>query len=424
VDGKGRVVQIEVRDNQLTSVPAALGNLAALTTWLDLGNNQLTSVPAEIGSLASLTSLSLDKNRLTSVPAELEGLTALQRLYLFDNQLTSVPAAIGNLTSLTTLSLDSNQLTSVPASLSNLTALTYLTLYSNQLTSVPAELGGLTALQHLSLFGNQLTSVPAMPAELGNLTSLTTLSLGSNQLTNVPAELGKLTALNFLELHYNQLTTVGREPQGSERFESRGYPGFVCLARGGTTTELDARRQLHHPHLRKYVGRTDGDPGTDVVAILSPDERMVAVARAAHPRYTRVLRHHGLPQLLSDASKKGARVEDPRASCSRLRHGLVPSTRRLRRLSRHHPSQVMGPRRRAQRPRGGVAADGGVHGGARGGQGVVANPAGGSGGGGGGGICRPRSLNRSGDGGGSLITSRQRYGERDNVRMAECITRD
>ena len=59
---------MNLRGNQLTSLPAEIGQLASLT-WLDLSGNQLTSLPAEIGQLTSLTYLNHGKNQLTSVPA-------------------------------------------------------------------------------------------------------------------------------------------------------------------------------------------------------------------------------------------------------------------------------------------------------------------------------------------------------------------
>ena len=64
---------------------------------LDLGGNQLTSLPAEIGQLTSLTWLSLRRNHLTSLPAEIGQLTSLETLDLSSNQLTSLPAAISDL---------------------------------------------------------------------------------------------------------------------------------------------------------------------------------------------------------------------------------------------------------------------------------------------------------------------------------------
>ena len=81
----------------------------------ECGNNQLTSVPAEIGQLMSLVELSLSGNQLTSLPAAIGQLTSLERLYLDGNQLTSVPVEIGQLTSMRELFLGGNQLTSLPA---------------------------------------------------------------------------------------------------------------------------------------------------------------------------------------------------------------------------------------------------------------------------------------------------------------------
>ena len=76
-----------LKGNQLTGLPAEIGQLTSLET-LGLENNQLTSVPVEIGQLTSLTVLGLLGNKLTRVPAEFMDLTSLKQLGLNNNQLS------------------------------------------------------------------------------------------------------------------------------------------------------------------------------------------------------------------------------------------------------------------------------------------------------------------------------------------------
>jgi leucine-rich repeat protein SHOC2 len=162
----GRVVELYLEGFDLTgAVPAEIGRLSALRE-LNLGDNELTSLPAEIGRLTSLRDLFLIGNQLTSVPADIGQLTSLTRLWLSHNQLTSLPAEIGQLTALTRLNLGDNQLTSLPAEIGQLTSLRDLYLGNNELSSLPAEIGQLTALEHLDLSGNQLTTLPAAIREL------------------------------------------------------------------------------------------------------------------------------------------------------------------------------------------------------------------------------------------------------------------
>ena len=98
--------------NQLTELPAELGNLTALEC-LSLGRNQFTELPPELGNLTALETLRLHGNQLSgSIPPELGSLAALELLYLRHNQLTgSIPPELGNLTELVMLELYRNQLT-------------------------------------------------------------------------------------------------------------------------------------------------------------------------------------------------------------------------------------------------------------------------------------------------------------------------
>ena len=138
----------------------------ALLKILNLDFNDLTSIPAEIGNLALLQELSLYNNKLTSIPAEIGNLASLQVLYLNGNNLTSISAEIGNLASLQTLYLSNNKLTLIPVEIGNLVSLKYLYLDNNSLISIPAEIENLALLQKLDLSNNNLTSIPT---KIGNL---------------------------------------------------------------------------------------------------------------------------------------------------------------------------------------------------------------------------------------------------------------
>ncbi|XXQ34123.1 F-box domain-containing protein [Plasmodiophora brassicae] len=146
------------------------GANTSLVTDLDLSHNELTSIPAEIGQLTSLKELNLAGNYLRSIPAEIGQLTSLKTLYLlYNHDLRSIPPEIGQLTSLETLSLAVNRLQSIPAEIGQLTSLKDLDLRDNELRSIPAEIGQLTSLVELMVQNNKLES---LPAEMGQLTSL------------------------------------------------------------------------------------------------------------------------------------------------------------------------------------------------------------------------------------------------------------
>lgn len=194
---------LNARNREITDL-TGLGHAVNLTE-LDLYDNQLSSLPPEIGNLINLEYLNLDRNRLTSLPLEIGDLINLTEIYLFSNRLSSLPTEIGNLTNITRLVLGSNQLSSLPLEFWNLTNLIMLELGANNLSNLPPEIGNLTNLTELHLYSNQLSS---LPPEIGNLTNLTWLVLDRNQLSILPNEIEYLTNLTLLYFHYNPLNTA------------------------------------------------------------------------------------------------------------------------------------------------------------------------------------------------------------------------
>lgn len=141
---------------------------------IDLSNNQLTGViPSSLGSLEQLTFLGLNVNQLSGeIPAELGNLTRLNYLYLSVNQLQgSIPPQLGQLSELRALWLGYNQLSG----------------------ALPPEMGQMTQLFQLFVSDNQLSG--SLPAELGNLRSLLELSVAEN------AALAGPLPNSLLELH-------------------------------------------------------------------------------------------------------------------------------------------------------------------------------------------------------------------------------
>jgi Leucine-rich repeat (LRR) protein len=97
-------------------LPDSIGNLINLQE-LDLENNQLSSLPDSIGNLINLQSLDLENNQLSSLPDSIGNLINLHKLDLSSNQFSSLPDSIGNLINLQQLYLSSNKLESLPTSI-------------------------------------------------------------------------------------------------------------------------------------------------------------------------------------------------------------------------------------------------------------------------------------------------------------------
>ncbi len=147
-DHSGRVIELDLKNNQLSGrIPSELSSLSDLEN-LNLGGNQLTgAIPSEIGDLSKLRALELWGNRLSGkIPTELGSLTNLQSLWIGNNQLSGeISPGLGSLSNLRVLELRGNQLRgNIPSELEGLTNLEWLWLGgTNQLTGcVPEGLRG------------------------------------------------------------------------------------------------------------------------------------------------------------------------------------------------------------------------------------------------------------------------------------------
>nr|AIO08128.1 variable lymphocyte receptor C [Petromyzon marinus] len=171
---------VDCSSKTLADVPPGI---PASTERLDLKFNQLTSIPGKaFHGLARLTYPGLSNNQLQSLPVGVfDKLENLQDLHLQFNQLKSLPERVfDKLTKLTNLALDNNQLQSIPEGIfKTLTNLQTLYLSTNQLQSIPkGAFDMLRNLQTLHLYQNGLQSVP--DGAFDSLVNLETIYLDPN----------------------------------------------------------------------------------------------------------------------------------------------------------------------------------------------------------------------------------------------------
>ncbi|KAF4797647.1 Leucine-rich repeat-containing protein 40 [Turdus rufiventris] len=227
---------LDVHDNQLTSLPAALGQLENLQK-LDVSHNQLRSLPEELLQLPRLRSLLLQHNQLSQLPEGLGQLLSLEELDVSNNQLTAIPSSFALLVNVVRLNLAWNQLRELPADLSAMRSLRQLDCTKNYLETVPPKLATMTSLEQLYLRKNKLRSLPEFPSckllkelhagenqiemlnaeNLKQLSSLCVLELRDNKIKAVPEEITLLQKLERLDLANNDISrlpyTLGNLPQ-------------------------------------------------------------------------------------------------------------------------------------------------------------------------------------------------------------------
>uniref|UniRef100_A0A8C3TTG7 Leucine-rich repeat-containing protein 40 n=1 Tax=Catharus ustulatus TaxID=91951 RepID=A0A8C3TTG7_CATUS len=198
---------LDVHDNQLTSLPSALGQLENLQK-LDVSHNQLRSLPEELLQLPRLRSLLLQHNQLSQLPEGLGQLLSLEELDVSNNQLTAIPSSFALLVNVVRLSLAGNQLRELPADLSAMRSLRQLDCTKNYLETVPPKLASMASLEQLYLRKNKLRSLPEFPS----CKLLKELHAGENQIEMLNAEnLKQLSSLCVLELRDNKIKAVPEE---------------------------------------------------------------------------------------------------------------------------------------------------------------------------------------------------------------------
>ncbi|XP_060775857.1 leucine-rich repeat-containing protein 40 isoform X2 [Neoarius graeffei] len=220
------LVVLDVHDNQLTALPASIGELEQLQKLI-LSHNKLTELPTELWSLTNLRCLHLQQNLLEQLPADLGQLCHLEDLDVSNNKLMAVPDSLAELGNLIKLNLSFNNLKSLPPAVSGMKNLRMLDCSRNQLESVPPVLAQMASLEQLYLRHNKLRFLPELPScktlklhcgnnqievleanHLKHLSALSVLELRDNKVKSLPEEITALQGLERLDLTNNDISSV------------------------------------------------------------------------------------------------------------------------------------------------------------------------------------------------------------------------
>ncbi|GCB69992.1 leucine-rich repeat-containing protein 40 [Scyliorhinus torazame] len=218
---------LDVHDNQLSSLPCAIGQLLNLQK-LNISHNKLKELPNELWNLKSLQSLHLHHNELERIPENIGQLVHLEELDVSNNQLSTIPSTLGELSALLRFSLASNKLKSIPSDISKMRSLKLLDVTHNELEYVPPELAKMVSLEQLYLRHNRLHNLPEFPSckymkelyvgnnqieylgseHLKNLSAIVVLELRDNKLKSLPDEIILLQDLERLDLTNNDISSL------------------------------------------------------------------------------------------------------------------------------------------------------------------------------------------------------------------------
>lgn len=210
----GRIVLLDLAKNRINSLPPCLSQFALLTT-LRLRANAITEFPEGIlGGLRLLLELDLMDNQLSSLPSDLGSAASLEKLYVTGNFLTSLPESVTNLTNLRELVVSENRITALPDGMSAFSRLEKLDAQENALTHLPDSLTACSTLRSLFLQNNKLTT---LPDQMWLLESLSALQLHENSFdeNRLPQKL--LFKRSKAILSYLQAISEGRctSPEGA-----------------------------------------------------------------------------------------------------------------------------------------------------------------------------------------------------------------
>ncbi|TRY68578.1 hypothetical protein TCAL_03065 [Tigriopus californicus] len=200
------LTKLILASNQLTLLPANLGDLSTLTV-LDLHDNMLKELPNEIGLLTCLSKLNVSHNRLSGLPPDFYRLASLRDLNLSKNELRQLSDEISQLNMLQKLDVSYNDMAQLPSAIGYLTKITHFNLSDNRIQDLPLELSFLRNLVSLDANRNQLAT---LGDAVSDLTKLELLYVSHNKIQSFP-NLKNCSHLKELHMGFNSVASISTE---------------------------------------------------------------------------------------------------------------------------------------------------------------------------------------------------------------------
>ena len=200
----GQLVQLEelhLDCNSINLLPPSIAGWKNMIIFT-ISDNLLTTLPYEISELIELKTINVKNNQLVSIPAGLfQNCNKLERLHFSGNLLRRIPDEIGLCINLIMIDFSTNIIEEIPVTLSTCCNLELMHFGTNKIQSIAPEIfSGLIKLKELQLFKNKISIIPS---EIGKLHDLERVSLASNNIKTLPEEIGDCEALRELYLSNN-----------------------------------------------------------------------------------------------------------------------------------------------------------------------------------------------------------------------------
>ena len=217
----GNLVHVEKLDmskNMLADeIPEEIGRCTCLSQ-LNLMENQLTRVPASVGNLNMLTQLNLSTNNIDKLPDEIGSCKSLVALYLADNQLTHLPTSISMLVNLNNLDVSKNRfISTIPNCIEKLLNINTLLLAFNDFQGIlpSAYLSKCSQLRYLDVSNNTrlVGYLPTLPVDCvvrANGTGLSLVSVRTYKLKKDFCYIDYISVMSYVASKYTNAVHAHR----------------------------------------------------------------------------------------------------------------------------------------------------------------------------------------------------------------------